>query len=144
MNVVKHFALQRGVRGLSFAGVELPVEIALDQDQFAPLLVAAAAFTYGQSGLLRADMPFPWTLDIDEESDTALFNGAYVKPQPSILPKAVGYLFLDYEMENIIKECRLDPNADHRIAAMDSLAQKLEVIEHEPKWSRRTPFNPSF
>lgn len=143
MDVVKNFAHQRGIVGFSFSGVELPVELALDDDQFAPLLIAAAAFTYAQSGLFSAEAPFPWSLDVDEENDAALFDGAYVKRQSTPTPDAIGYLFIDYEIEMLAKSSKLEQSANTNVVALDGLAEKLEVIESEPNWTHRTPFNPT-
>ena len=143
MDVVKSFAHQRGITGFSLSGVELPVELALEGDQFAPLVVAAAAFTYAQSGLFNQEAPFPWTLDVDEENEAALFDGAYVKRQPTPIPEAIGYLFIDYEIEALLLNARLEQSADCKVVALDSLAEKLEVIDSEPNWTHRTPFDPA-
>ena len=144
MDVVKHFATQRGVEAFTFSGVALPVDIALDDNQMAPLLIAAAMNTFEQSGLHASGMAFPWTLDVDEAQDDALIDGTYIKKQSNSVNESVGYLFLDYEMEALICEHRLNADADPAIISMDSLADKLEVVSHEPNWAKRTPFNPSF
>ncbi len=143
MDPIKYFALRRGVQGFSFSGVEMPVELALEADQLLPLLVAGAALTYEQSGLFTPETLFPWTLNVDENSDTALFDGTYVAPQATVLPDAVGYLFLDYEIESLVTQSRLEQGVERGIVTLDSLAEKLEVFEHEPNWAHRSPFNPS-
>ncbi len=143
MDVVKSFAEQRGIRGFSFSGVKLPVDLALEDDQFAPLLVAAAAFTYAQSGLFSESAPFPWSLGVDPDNDAALFDGTFVTKQSTPTPEAVGYLFIDYEIEGLVKRARLLSTEDPTVVALDELAEKLEVVENEPNWTRRTPFNPT-
>ena len=143
MEIIKHFATQRGVEAFSFSGVVLPTDIALDSDQMAPLLVAAATHTFSQSGLMTDNNGFPWTLDVDADNDVALIDGTHVVEQSQSVADSIGYLFLDYEIERIVVEHRLDPDANPAIVSLDSLADKLEVIEHEPNWAKRTPFNPS-
>lgn len=135
MDVVKYLAAARGVKNFSLAGVELPLEVALEDDQMSPLLVAAAAANFSRCKLYGQESLFPWTITIENENQAALIDGTVVVPQETIVPKTVGLCFIDYELERLVMECRLAEGLDYTpdVIPMDSLVSRIASPEDEQR-----------
>ena len=143
MHIVKHFATQRGVKSLSFREITMPVELALEEDQMAPLLVASAAYTFAHSGLFGGTADFPWVLAVEPDNEVALLNGTVVRSQATVLPQSVGYLFLDYEFERLVAQHMMqnDLTEAPEVLPVDTLLDRLEMMESEPEQFKRVPFS---
>jgi len=140
MDAVKRLAMQRGIKTLSFAGVDLPVEMALEDDQFAPILVLSALEKFAASGLNYAGKPFPW--GVTQEGNHGFIAGNIVVEQASSIPRAIGYLFVDHQIELLVAHnLSLGQSTEH--IDLDYLIDNLEGRLDEPNNSLTSQFSPS-
>ena len=140
MDAVKRLAMQRGIKTLSFAGVDLPVEMALEDDQFAPILVLSALEKFAASGLNYAGKPFPW--GVTQEGNHGFIAGNIVVEQASSIPRAIGYLFVDHQIELLVAHnLSLGQSTEH--IDLDYLIDNLEGRLDEPSNSLTSQFSPS-
>jgi len=140
MDAIKKLATQRGIKTLSFAGVDLPIEMALENDQFAPILVLSALEKYAGSGLNYGDKPFPW--GVTQEGNNGFIAGNTVVDQDASIPRAIGYLFIDHQIESVVAHnLALGHSTEH--ISLDYLIDHLEARLNEPNNSLTSQFNPS-
>ena len=140
MDAVKRLAMQRGIKTLSFAGVDLPVEMALEDDQFAPILVLSALEKFAASGLNYAGKPFPW--GVTQEGNHGFIAGNIVVEQASSIPRAIGYLFVDHQIELLVAHnLSLGQSTEH--IDLDYLIDNLEGRLDAPNNSLTSQFSPS-
>ncbi len=135
MQVLIHLAKQRGISTLSFAGLNLPVNIALESDQFAPLIILSALDNFTSSGLNYAGKPFPW--GVSNAGNNGFIDGNCVIEHALPLPRAVGYLFLDHQIESLVQQQLL---LGHSVEHIDlgHLVDNLEARFNEPEWPQNT------
>ena len=140
MNAIKRMAIQRGIKTLSFAGVDLPIEMALENDQFAPILVLSALEKFEGSGLYYGGKSFPW--GITQEGNNGFIAGNIVVEQASSIPRAIGYLFVDHQIELLVAHSlSLGYSTEH--IELDYLIDNLEARLDEPNNSLTSQFSPS-
>jgi hypothetical protein len=141
MNIIKYFAKARGIESLTIGDISLPIDIALDDDQMAPIFVSCARLTFEGCGVFDPSVEFPWDIAIQPDNDVALFDGSVVIDKPSTLPISVGYLFIDYELETLIHTQMLQQGLDtapHTVS-IEGLFNRLETLDNEPKQFKRAP-----
>lgn len=142
MEIVKQLATARGIAGFSLKGIILPVDVALDDDQMCPVLVASASNTFQRSALFGAGALFPWTIRRGD-SGVALIDGDLetCRAEGSIVPESVGLCFIDYEVERAWRSAQLDDtqNPDALIVSLDYMADSLTLTADETEKSYERP-----
>lgn len=126
MKVLQQLARERGITHCSLQDISMPIELAFEDDQFTPLLVAATAITHARSQF-NPGVDLPWTIS-DDGGDECLIDGLRVIPQISPIPGSVALLFLDYQLEHmILKQMQeLGLTEAPECLSFDSLAFELQ------------------